>query len=110
MHFSSSRIVVQTRLNHEKSDRVPSTVARIVTVITAASLNSVEIYRNFERTVPCPLASVLFLFHQNGSILFAECGIPVRVTAHVAASGGELNRILLHGIVCVVTEDMTNCK
>jgi len=62
MHFSSSGIVVQTQLNHEKSDDVLSTVTRIVTVITAASLKLVLIYRIFERTVPCPLRLFYFCF------------------------------------------------
>ena len=39
-----------------------------------------------------PLAFVLFLLHQNGSILFVECGIPVSVTAHVEAGSGDVNK------------------
>lgn len=61
-HFSSSCIVVQTELNHEKSDCVPSTVTRIVTVITAVGLKLVLIYRILERTVPCLLRLFYFCF------------------------------------------------
>jgi len=62
MRFCSSRIVVHTQLNHEKSDNVPSTVTRIVTVVTAASLKLVLIYRIFKWTVPCPLRLFYFCF------------------------------------------------
>jgi hypothetical protein len=60
--LQQSRNVLQTQLNLEKSDNVPSTVARFVTIIAAASLNSVQIYRIFERTVPCPLRLFYFCF------------------------------------------------
>jgi hypothetical protein len=59
---SSSRNVLQTQLDLEISDNVPSRVTQIVTVITAASLNSVQIYRILERTVPCPLRLFYFCF------------------------------------------------
>jgi hypothetical protein len=58
----SSRNVLQTQPNLEKSDNVPSRVAQTVTVISAASLNSVQIYRILEWTVPYPLRLFYFCF------------------------------------------------
>jgi hypothetical protein len=62
MLFNMSSNVAQTQLNHEKSDGVPSTVPRIVTVIIVTSLHSVPIYSVLERTVLCPLRLFYFCF------------------------------------------------
>ena len=92
MHFSISRNVVLSQLDHAKSDSVPSTFTRIVTVTTAATLNSVQIYRTFERTVPCALP--LFYFCFVGADLYGPWSVVSQavLTAHVAAGGGEINK------------------